>query len=73
MNKQILNPLGMVGSVEQRPAIYLPSLNDQELITYSESFAGTKLETELTKRLVLALDGKNAARTRRKERRRILR
>lgn len=52
MNRQVLNPLGMSRDpIENRPAIFLPTQTNEELLSFAESYASTALEKELTSRL----------------------
>lgn len=43
-------------SIESRLAVYLPSLTDEELISYADSYAETSLEKELLVRLKNLID-----------------
>lgn len=37
--------------LETRPVVYFPSLTDEELLSYAESYSETSLEKELSVRL----------------------
>lgn len=43
-------------SIESRPVVYFPSLTDEELISYADSYAKTLLEQVLLVRLKLSIE-----------------
>lgn len=38
-------------SIELRPVVYFPTMTDEELVSYAESYSETNLEKELSIRL----------------------
>jgi hypothetical protein len=57
MNRQVLNPVGMSRDpIENRPALFLPTQTNEELLSFAESYASTALEKELTSRLKGIID-----------------
>ena len=43
-------------SIESRPVVYFPTMTDDELVTFAESYSATSLERELCIRLKSLLE-----------------
>lgn len=54
-------------SIKSRPVVYFPSLTDEELISYADSYAETLLEGELLARVKILLDESDGLRKEAKE------
>lgn len=46
----------MTATVENRPALHLPGLNDEEIVVYAERYGATALEKEMAVRIKKLLD-----------------
>lgn len=46
-------------NIESRPVVYFPTMTDEELVAYAESYSATNLEKELSVRLKTFLEEKD--------------
>lgn len=54
-------------SIKSRPVVYFPSLTDEELISYADTYGETLLERELLARVRSLVDGSDELRVEAKE------